>query len=102
MPFDVRKPNKNPVVVIRSASAHELSNYEKFKLQNIEENAQENKIEMIKLDINGKKVHTSISNKEAVIELGELALHNEVVPSVLSKDELFIIDCALDLDKEVY
>lgn len=100
MPFDVRKPNTKPLVVIRAASAHELSTYEKYKLQNIEENAQENKIELIKLDINGKHLPTSISNKEVVIELGELALQNKISPRELSSEELFFINCTLDANEE--
>ena len=99
MPFDVRKPNKEPIVVIRTASAHELSDYEKFKLQNIEENAQENKIELIKLDVNGATIPASVSNKEAVIELGELALQNKITPKEISPEELFFIKCALDADE---
>ena len=96
MPFDIRKPDTKPVVVIRSASAHELSNYEKRKLQNIEENAQENKIEVIKLNVNGENLHTSIVNKEAVIDLGELALQNKVSPENLSTEDLFFIKCTLE------
>ena len=38
--FDVRKPKQKPIVVIRAATGAELSNYEKHKLANIEENAQ--------------------------------------------------------------
>jgi hypothetical protein len=100
MPFEVRKPKTTPLVVIRSASAHELSNYEKYKLQNIEENAQENKIENIKLNVNGTNYATSISNKEVVIELGELALQNKVSPNELSAEDLFFINCTLDSNEE--
>ena len=98
MPFDVRKPDTNPLVIIRSASAHELSTYEKNKLKNIEENAQENKIEMIKLAVNGTNLPTSISNKEAIIELGELALQNKISPKEISSDDLFFINCSLDTE----
>ena len=45
--IEIRKPNKKPIVVIRAATGNELSNYEKRKLANIEDNAQENKIEVI-------------------------------------------------------
>ena len=95
MPFDVRKPKTDSLVVIRAASAHELSAYEKYKLNNIEENAQENKIEVIKLNVNGTKLPTSISNKEVEIDLGELALHDKVAPRNISPEDLFFINCAL-------
>lgn len=96
MPFDARKPKPKPIVVIRTASAHELSNYEKYKLKTIEENAQENKIETIKLSIAGEERFAEISNKEATINLGELALENKIFPDKVSLDELFFIECSLD------
>lgn len=100
MPFDAHKPKQKPFVVIRTASAQELTNYEKYKLKTIEENAQENKIENIKLDINGQSSFASITNKEAVINLGELSLRNEVSPTDISTDEIFIIECALNTDNK--
>jgi TrpR-related protein YerC/YecD len=35
--FEIRRPEEKPIVVIRTATPHELSNYEKWKLENIEE-----------------------------------------------------------------
>ena len=66
--IDVRKPNNKPITIIRAASGHELSNYEKNKLANIEENAQKNKIEVITL--NDKKLPIDSTNKEVKINVG--------------------------------
>ena len=61
--FDVHKPKQKPIIVIRAASASELSEYEKQKLANIENNAQENKIEIISLNIDGNKQQIDPLNK---------------------------------------
>jgi hypothetical protein len=100
MPFDLHKPKQEPLVVIRAASAQELSAYEKYKLTTIEEHAQQNKLENIKLDINGKKSIVDITNKEATIELGELAVQNDISPINISDQEVFFIECALDTNEE--
>jgi hypothetical protein len=92
--IDIRKPNQKPVVVIRTATGNELSNYEKRKLANIEENAQVNKIEVIK--VNNKPLQVDPLNKEVKIDLGSLAFKSEVTPKDLSADELFFIKCELD------
>ena len=92
--FDVRKPNQKPIVIIRAATGSELSSYEKHKLANIEENAQENKIEVIK--INNQKLQIDPLNKEVRIELGNLAFKQKVAPEDMSADELFFIKCELD------
>lgn len=92
--IEIRKPNQKPIVVIRTATGNELSNYEKRKLANIEENAQVNKIEVIK--VNGQRVQIDPLNKEARIDLGNLAFKSEVTPKDLSSDELFFIKCELD------
>jgi hypothetical protein len=94
--FEVKKPKQKPIVVIRSATAAELSEYEKRKLANIEENAQENKIEAFSLNVNGNKQRIEPLNKEVQIDLGELALCSKVTPSELSDEDLFIIKCELD------
>lgn len=96
--IDVRKPNNKPVTIIRAASGHELSNYEKNKLANIEENAQKNKIEVITL--NDKKLPIDSTNKEVKINVGNLAFKNKIEPKDLSSDELFFIKCELD-DKDL-
>jgi hypothetical protein len=92
--INIKKPNQKPIVVIRAATGNELSNYEKRKLANIEENAQVNKIEVIK--VNGQRIQVDPLNKEAKIDLGNLAFKSEVSPKDLSSDELFFIKCELD------
>lgn len=96
--FEVKKQKQKPAVVIRAATCEELSNYvnnEKNKLASIEEKAQENKIEAVSLTVNGQKQCISPINKEIDIELGSLALSSRVVPSDISRDEIFIIKCEL-------
>lgn len=92
--FDVRKPVKKPIVVIRAATGNELSNYEKRKLANIEANAQENKIEVIRL--NDQKLQIDPINKEVRIDLGSLAFKSKVTHADLSAEELFFIKCELE------
>ena len=92
--FDVRKPKQKQVVVIRAATGNELSNYEKHKLTSVEAGAQENKIEVIK--VNGQRLKVDPLNKEVKIDLGDLAFKQKVTPADLSRDELFFIKCSLD------
>lgn len=92
--FDVKKPKQKPIVVIRAATGNELSNYEKRKLASIEDNAQENKIEVIK--VNNQRVQIDPLNKEVNIDLGQLAFKSQVGPGELAADELFFIKCELD------
>lgn len=92
--FDVRKPTQKPIVIIRAATGNELSNYEKRKLANIEDNAQENKIEVIR--VNDQKLQIDPINKEVRIDLGSLAFKNKVTSEDLSADELFFIKCELE------
>lgn len=95
--FEVRRPEEKPIVVIRTATPHELSKYEKWKLNNIEEGAQVNKLEMIRVETPSKKeALSSIENKTAKIELGELALKSTVTPEDISPKEWFLIECALE------
>ena len=94
--FEVKRPEEKPIIVIRTATPQELSNYEKWKLENIEEGAQVNKLEMIKVETSSKKeVFASIDNKTAKIELGELALKDKITAKEISPEELFLIECAL-------
>ncbi len=93
--FEVRKPKQKPIVVIRAATGNELSNYEKRKLANIEENAQENKIEAISINVAGASQRLEPSEKEVKINLGSLALKSNITPTDLSTDELFFIKCEL-------
>ena len=92
--FDIRRPAQKPMVIIRTATGNELSNYEKRKLANIEENAQENKIEVISL--NDKRLQIDPLNKEVKIELGDLAFKQKVMSTDISEEELFFIKCELD------
>ena len=92
--IEIRKPEQKPIVVIRAATGNELSNYEKRKLANIEEDAQKNKIEII--SVNGQKLPIDPLNKEVRIDLGSLAFKSKVGPKELSSDELFFIKCELD------
>jgi predicted metalloprotease with PDZ domain len=94
MPFEVRKPKEKPAVLIRSASGHELSEYEKNKLANIEDNAQENKIESIKL--NDQRLQIDKVNKEVTINLGDLAFKSKITAEDLDTNEIFFIKCELD------
>lgn len=97
--IEIRRPVHKPIVVIRTATSHELSNYEKNKLANIEENAQENKLEII--TVNGQRLQIDPVTKEAHINLGNLAFKSKVTPNELSADELFFIKCELDDEASV-
>jgi hypothetical protein len=92
--IEIRKPVQKPIVVIRAATGNELSNYEKRKLANIEDKAQENKIEVIRL--NGKRLEIDPLNKEVEINLGVLSTKDEVTPDELSDDDLFWIKCEIE------
>ncbi len=87
--FEVKRHEEKPVVVIRAATPHELSNYEKWKIENIEEGAQVNKLETIRIETPSKKeVYASIENKQATIELGELALKDKISAEDIVSEEL--------------
>ena len=99
--FDVRRPNKHKPnvirqqpILIRPATGAELSEYEKRKLANIENNAQKNKIEIISVN-NERLIPT---NKEVNIDLGTLALKDKVQQEDISSDETFFIKCELSED----
>ncbi len=94
--FEIKRPETKPIIVIRAATPKELSNYEKWKLENIEEGAQVNKLETIRVMTPSKKdAFVSIDNKTAKIELGELALKNKITPEEISPEDLFLIECTL-------
>ena len=92
--LELRKPTKKPIVVIRAATGNELSNYEKRKLANIEEAAQRNKIEVIK--INDRVLPIDIENKEVRIDLGKLAEKDKITKNEISQEDLFFIKCELE------
>ena len=94
--FEVSRPKQKPIVVIRAATGKELSEYEKHKLASIEKNAQENKIEIISLNVDGHKQQIMPINKEVRIDLGKMALSDSVTPADISTEDLFIIRCTLD------
>lgn len=93
--FDVQRPEPIRTAVIRAASSYELSEYERNKLAGIEENAQENKLEFVSL--NGRRLPVDSTNKEVNIELGTMAMQDEITPDLVSEDTFFI-QCALDTD----
>lgn len=94
--IEIKRPEEKPIVVIRTATPHELSSYEKWKLDNVEEGAQVNKLEMIRVETPSKKdAFVSIENKTAKIELGDLALKSKITPDEISPEELFLIECSL-------
>jgi hypothetical protein len=92
--FEVQKQKQKPIVIIRAATESELSAYEKHKLANIEERAQENRIEAIR--VNGQRLSVDALNKEVRIDLGEMAFQHKVRPVDMSTEELFFIKCELD------
>ena len=94
--FEIKRPEEKPIIVIRTATPKELSNYEKWKLEQIEEGAQVNKLEAIRVATPSKKdAFVSIENKTAQIELGELALKNKITPEDISPEDMFLIECTL-------
>ena len=90
----IQKQQTTPVSVIRSASERELSNYEKSKLAGIEDNAQQNKLEVLR--INGNRVPIDAETKTANIKVGDLAFKSTVAPGDMDSNELFFIRCSLD------
>lgn len=92
--FEVQKQKQKPIVIIRAATESELSAYERHKLANIEERAQENRIEVIR--VNGQRLQVDTLNKEVRLDLGDLAFQHKVRPVDMSTEELFFIKCELD------
>jgi hypothetical protein len=90
--LEIRKTEQKPVVVIRAASGHELSNEEKRKLARIEDDAQRNRIEVIK--VNNEVLQIDPLNKEVRIDLGDLATKSKIRD--IDTEDLFIIKCELD------
>jgi hypothetical protein len=90
----VQQKQSTPVSVIRAASERELADYEKNKLATIEENAQQNKLEVIRL--NGARIPIDPDTKTANIKVGDLAFKSAVTSSDIDNNELFFIRCALD------
>lgn len=79
--------------ILRVASEREMSNYEKNKLAHIEEAAQKNKLEGIRL--NGTRVKIDSETKIADINVGSLAFKSAVRPDDIDSSDLFFIRCEL-------
>ena len=94
--FDIQRTKQKPIVLIRTATGSEFSNYEKRKLANIEDRAQENRKEVNR--VNDQRLPINPLNKEVRIDLGDLAFQQKVKPSDISTEELFFIKCAIDRD----
>lgn len=90
----IQRLTERPIVLIRTATAGELTRYERFKLAGIEEKAQVNTLESI--SVNGQAISIDPATKDANIELGDLAFKSEVDPDDVSLQELFFIKCELD------
>lgn len=90
----VQQKHAIPTSVIRVASERELSEYEKNKLATIEEQAQKNKLEVIR--INGERVPIDTDTKTANIKMGDLAFKSVVTSDDIDSKELFFIKCSLD------
>ena len=79
---------------IRTATARELTEYEKSKLASIEDKAQQNKIEVIRL--NGTRIKPDADTKTVNINVGDLAFKSAVTSKEIDSNELFFIKCSLD------
>lgn len=90
----IQKQQNTQTSIIRSASERELSEYERAKLARIEDNAQQNRLEVIR--VNGTRVPVDTDTKTANIKVGELAFKSVVTPTELDNNELFFIRCSLD------
>jgi hypothetical protein len=91
---------ERPVVLIRAATGYELTKYEREKLAKIEAEAQVNKLEAVSLQVGEKYIPVEINqNKEAVIDLGDLSLKDEIEPEDVSVEDIFFIKCELSDDE---
>jgi hypothetical protein len=94
--IDVQKQQKNKsIAVIRAATGYELSEYEKKKLEKVEEGAQKNKIESIRVD--GVRVPIDSATKTALIDLNlkDLAFKSAIGPKDIDQEDTFFIKCEL-------
>lgn len=83
-----------PTSTIRTASEAEISKYEKDKLASIEEHAQQNRIEVIRL--NGARVPIDRDTKTVNINVGDMAFKSTITSEDVDNNELFFIRCSLD------
>lgn len=94
-----KSQQNNPITVIRAASGNELTNYEKQKLAKIEENAQQNKIEYIRVEgetVPSTRVQVDSETKVARIKLGDMAFKSTISADDLDNETWFFIRCDLD------
>jgi hypothetical protein len=89
-----KQSQNNQASIIRPASEQEMSNYEKDKLAGIEEQAQRNRLEVIR--VNGNRIPIDTGTKTANIKVGDLAFKSVVTSNELDNNELFFIRCSLD------
>jgi hypothetical protein len=89
-----KQPQDSSATIIRAASSSELADYEKKKLVGIEEFAQQNKIETIR--VNGRRVEVDKDTKTANINVGSMAFKSAVTSNDIDNNELFFIRCSLD------
>ena len=93
--IQIQKQQQNTAAsVIRTASECELSQYEKTKLAGIEEQAQQNRLEVVRL--NGNRIPVEPGTKTINIKVGDLAFKNTVTNGDFDSNELFFIRCSLD------
>lgn len=88
-----KQQQDTPLTIIRAASGNELTNYEKNKLASVDSGAQQNVIEVIK--VNGKRVPVDKETKVAQIDLGQLAFKDAITDADLDTG-VFFIKCELD------
>ena len=92
--LEIKRQAQKSVVVIRAATGYELSEYEKNKLATIEDKAQENKIEVIK--VNGQILQIDPMTKSVNIELENEIFKDTITPGHVATEGLFHIKCDLD------
>ena len=91
--IEIHKQSNKPIAIIRAATGNELSDYEKKKLASVEEGAQKNKLEVVR--INNKRLYIDPVKKEVNLELGNYAFKNKITSADLDSDEFFFIRCEL-------
>jgi hypothetical protein len=89
-----KRQDSQQATLIRAASSKELSDYEKNKLASVEDGAQQNKLDGIR--INGNRVPIDKNTKIANINVGDLAFKSAVTSNDIDNNELFFIKCSLD------
>ena len=97
--INIQKQQDKPITIIRAATGHELTEYEKKKLAKIEEGAQQNKIEAVRVD--GVKMPIDPETKTVLIDLNlkdnlkNLAFKSMINSTDIDPEDLFFIKCEL-------